>query len=541
MSIQVLDCTLRDGGYINDWHFGRRTIAAILDKLERAHIDIIECGFLTGMVQDPERSLFGSADDIQAVLPQRERKAMYVAMIAIGEKELHPAKLAPCDGKSITGIRLTFHQDEIDQAVEWAKIIMGKGYEVFMQPVGTVFYTDIELLQLVERMNALHPYAFYIVDTLGSMYRNQVSHRFYLINENMRPDIRLGFHGHNNLQLAFSNAQVLGKIQTKRTLILDSSVYGMGRGAGNLPTELITQYINQNIESRYDVTMVMDIYDEYISAIRKEYEWGYAVPYHIAASKVCHPNYASYLINKQTLTMKDIDKIIQSIPEDYKVLYDQRLIERLYTQFQSRKIDDSTAVARIADMIRGRKVLLLAPGKSLVTAYDSLMEFIQAENPFVITVNFLDAQFHMDACFLSNHKRVDAIRQESAVHPLPVILTSNISGADGENRLYVDYDSCTNDDEMVADNAGLMLLKLLKRCGVSQVYLAGFDGFHHRHNENYYSEDLHSQVNLEDVEEKRSRIRKQLRDFSLALSITFLTPSVYEADDQKEQREIQYV
>ena len=94
---------------------------------------------------------------------------------------------------------------------------------------------------------------------------------------------------------------------------------------------------------------------------------------------------------------------------------------------------------------------------------------------------------------------------------------------------------------MVADNAGLMLLKLLKRCGVSQVYLAGFDGFHHRHNENYYSEDLHSQVNLEDVEEKRSRIRKQLRDFSLALSITFLTPSVYEADDQKERREIQYV
>ena len=541
MSIQVLDCTLRDGGYINDWHFGRRTIAAILDKLERAHIDIIECGFLTGMVQDPERSLFGSAADIQAVLPQRERKAMYVAMIAIGEKELHPAKLAPCDGKSITGIRLTFHQDEIDQAVEWAKIIMGKGYEVFMQPVGTVFYTDIELLQLVERMNALHPYAFYIVDTLGSMYRNQVSHRFYLINENMRPDIRLGFHGHNNLQLAFSNAQVLGKIQTKRTLILDSSVYGMGRGAGNLPTELITQYINQNIESRYDVTMVMDIYDEYISAIRKEYEWGYAVPYHIAASKVCHPNYASYLINKQTLTMKDIDKIIQSIPEDYKVLYDRGLIERLYTQFQSRKIDDSTTVTRIADMIGGRKVLLLAPGKSLVTAYDSLMEFIQAENPFVITVNFLDAQFHMDACFLSNHKRVDAIRQESAVHPLPVILTSNISGADGENRLYVDYDSCTNDDEMVADNAGLMLLKLLKRCGVSQVYLAGFDGFHHRHNENYYSEDLHSQVNLEDMEEKRSRIRKQLKDFSLALSITFLTPSVYEADDQKEQREIQYV
>ena len=194
MSIQILDCTLRDGGYINDWHFGRRTIASILDKLDRARIDIIECGFLTGMVQDRERSLFGSVAEIAEVLPARARQAMFVAMIAIGEKELHPDILAPYDGKSIGGIRLTFHQDEIAQAVDWAHIIMEKGYRVFMQPVGTVFYTDIELLRLVEVMNRLNPYAFYIVDTLGSMYRNDASHRFYLIDKNMEPEIHIGFH-----------------------------------------------------------------------------------------------------------------------------------------------------------------------------------------------------------------------------------------------------------------------------------------------------------------------------------------------------------
>ena len=90
-------------------------------------------------------------------------------------------------GNSIEGIRLTFHKEEIEQAFEWARIIMEKGYEVFMQPVGTAFYSDLELLQLVEKINELNPYAFYIVDTLGSMYRNEVSHRFYLIDENMRP------------------------------------------------------------------------------------------------------------------------------------------------------------------------------------------------------------------------------------------------------------------------------------------------------------------------------------------------------------------
>lgn len=526
MSTQILDCTLRDGGYINDWRFGKKTIVSILEKLEKANIDIIECGFLTRMVKDEACSLFNDIAQIEKVLPRQERTAMYVAMIAIGEKELHPSELAPFDGKSLEGIRLTFHKGEIDQAMEWARIIQEKGYKVFMQPVGTGFYTDMELLQLVEKMNQLQPYAFYIVDTLGSMYRNEVSHRFYLIDENMRPEIHLGFHGHNNLQLAFSNAQVLGKIQTKRTLILDSSVNGMGRGAGNLPTELITQYINKNIASRYDVTMVMDIYDEYISAIRKKFEWGYSVPYHIAASNVCHPNYASYLINKQTLTMKDIEKIIQSIPEEYKILYDQSLIEELYVRYQSRNIDDSAAVQEISGWLSGRKILLLAPGKSLVSHYDSILRFVEEEHPFVISVNFADTRYPIDACFVSNHKRMDTIGREiRRMGGLRTILTSNIAGGGG--CVYVNYACYTNGDDMVSDNAGLMLLSLLKRCGAHTVYLAGFDGFHHRHGGNYYSEELNSQEDEGQVHEKRKRIRKQLQELSAEMEITFITPSVY--------------
>ena len=530
MSIQILDCTLRDGGYINDWKFGRKTIVSILDKLDKAGIDIIECGFLTRMVQDKDCSLFGSVAEIEEVLPKRARSAMFVAMIAIGEKELHPYELAPYDGTGIEGVRLTFHQHEIAQAVGWAAILMDKGYKVFMQPVGTVFYTDIELLQLVERMNRLHPYAFYIVDTLGSMYRNDVTHRFHLINENMEPGIRLGFHAHNNLQLAFSNAQVLGKIQTKRTLILDSSVYGMGRGAGNLPTELITQYINKNIASKYDVSAVMDIYDEHIAAIRQDHEWGYTVPYHIAASHVCHPNYAAYLINRQTLTMKDIETIIQSIPEEYKVLYDRRLIERLYAQFQSKAIDDSEAVAELSGWIEGRRVLLLAPGKTLATEAETIREFIEREHPFVLSVNFLDARYGMDACFVSNHKRVDSILRERRSMPgARIILTSNITVEEG-GCLYVDYDRYTNEDSIVGDNAGLMLLKLLQRCGARRVALAGFDGFHHKHN--YYSEELQPGEG-EEVQEKQGRIRRQLQRLSSEMEIVFLTRSVYEPEESR--------
>ena len=189
--------------------------------------------------------------------------------------------------------------------------------------------------------------------------------------------------------------------------------------------------------------------------------------------------------------MKDIEKIIQSIPDAYKVLYDRVLIEQLYTQYQSRKIDDSASVQTITGWIRGKKLLLLAPGKSLLSKYEEIMAFIGQEKPFVISVNFLDPKYRMNACFVSNHKRMDVIGQELQRFPdIHTILTSNIPDTGREDCLYVDYDRYTNADEMISDNAGLMLLKLLAYCGATEIYLAGFDGFHHKHNGNYYRREL---------------------------------------------------
>lgn len=408
--------------------------------------------------------------------------------------------------------------------MQWAELIMEKGYKVFMQPVGTVYYRDMELLQLVEKMNQLKPYAFYIVDTLGSMYRNEVSHRFYLIDENMDPEIKLGFHGHNNLQLAFSNAQVLGKIQTKRTLILDASVYGMGRGAGNLPTELITQYINKNIESRYDVTIVMDIYDEYISHIRKNHEWGYTMPYHIAAGNICHPNYAAYLLDKRTLTTKDIERIIQSIPGESKVVFDKKLIERLYLQYQSNKIDDSEAVKEISAIIKGKKLLLLAPGRSLSEHYRKIMQYIQREKPYVITANFADDKFRPDACFISSHKRMNIIGQDKTpLKQIRAILTSNLQSDDTQDFLYVDYACYTNDDDSISDNAGLMLLRLMAKCGAAEITLAGFDGGSYRYDGEFIGTGLG---------EAQDRIKDQIKELSQSMRISFLTPSAYEQGER---------
>ena len=284
---------------------------------------------------------------------------------------------------------------------------MDKGYQVFLQPVGTAFYSDLELLRLVEQVGRLHPFAFYIVDTLGSMLPNQVTRQFHLIDENLDPGVKVGFHGHNNLQLAFSNAQVLMGIQSKRDLILDSSVFGMGRGAGNLPTELITGYINRTIRSRYQVGDVLDIYDEYIAPLRREYQWGYNMAYHLAAVHACHPNYAAFLLNKQTLTMQDTENILRSIPKGSRVEFEKGLIRTLATRYQDKAIDDSRAVEGLSQLIAGRNLLVLAPGESLATREHQVLDYLRREQPLVLAVNFADPKFQVEVCFISSHKRLE--------------------------------------------------------------------------------------------------------------------------------------
>lgn len=101
-----------------------------------------------------------------------------------------------------------------------------KGYKVFVQAMVSVAYTDEEFLELISRVNEIEPYAFYIVDSFGMMKRKDLTRLFYIVEHNLKPCIWIGFHSHNNLQLAYSNAQSLVDMQTNRKLIVDSSVYG---------------------------------------------------------------------------------------------------------------------------------------------------------------------------------------------------------------------------------------------------------------------------------------------------------------------------
>lgn len=215
-------------------------------------------------------------------------------------------------------------------------------------------------------VNEIKPYAFYIVDTLGVMYRNDMRKFFYLIDNNLSNDICIGYHSHNNLQMAFANAQEMTRLSNGRTIILDSSCYGMGRGVGNLATELIADYINTNIEQKYSLVPILNIVDKYLMPIYAEQRWGYDLPYFLSAAVKCHPNYASYLMKKETLSVEKIEKLLALIPIADRSEYNAKLIEKLYLELQEFDVDDGTAYSKLEEIVSNKEVLILGPGASII-------------------------------------------------------------------------------------------------------------------------------------------------------------------------------
>jgi len=439
---------------------------------------------------------------------------MFVAMIAFGD--ITADEITPQQDGYIDGIRLTFHNSEWQDTKRLAQNLMNKGYKVFIQPVGTTSYSDEELIQLINEVNVLKPFAFYLVDTSGSMYKNDLLRLFYLVEHNLANGIAIGFHSHNNLQLSFANAMTLLELHTKRHLIIDSSIFGMGRGAGNLNTELITHFINENIGNKYEIVPLLDLMDNIILPIYKDTPWGFSEPYYLAAIRGVHPNYASYLIDKQSITMTKVDEILAKLPAHNRHLFNKAQIEEIYIASMTRSVDDTEQIARLSKLVANRKVLVVVPGRSVKTYSAKIKQFIEENSPFIISVNFVPSAFTPNLVFVGNRKRYDQLGEAKA----EVVVTSNITA---DKAVVVDYNNLLIEG---SDKSGLMVLRLLKRLGISKVYLAGYDGF--TRETSYSGKDLENYLSKDAIDDLNAGMIEKLAVVRKSLKLEFITPSVYD-------------
>jgi 4-hydroxy 2-oxovalerate aldolase len=529
--LQVLDCTLRDGGYVNDWRFGRDNITRIMTSLAAAKIDIIECGFLTQKhAFDPDCSQFDTIERISEYLPADRQQAEYVCMINYGEYRLDD--IPPHDGRSVDGIRVAFHKKDLAGALELCKGLVRKGYKLFLQPMVSVSYTDTEFIALIEAANQIRPYAFYIVDSFGVMKRSDLMRLYYLVDHNLDRDILVGYHSHNNIQLAYSNAQSLAEMKTSRQLIIDSSVFGMGRGAGNLNTELFIEFLNDLNGSAYRAKPLISIIDSVLNTIYLTNYWGYSLPHYLSAKHNCHPNYASYLSDKSTLVVDDIDNLLATLEPERRNDYDKNHIEQLYLAYQTHKVNDEASRATLTAQFRGKRAILVGPGSSIRSAATQLDAAIAQPDSITVAVNFQPEHLSPDYVFVSNSRRYEELLERGETLDVPLILTSNIkAGAASQtaaSRLIVNYSDLTNEESAVKDNAGLMAIKLLISLGVQSILLAGFDGYTPDISHNYADQSRAIIQKTVVIEALNAGMKQMIREYSRQVPIEFIAPSTYQ-------------
>lgn len=517
---KLLDCTMRDGGYINNWKFGYETICSIIKKLVEAEVDYIEVGFLRNCIYDKDVTLFNNILELKSILPDQCGNSRFTVMALHNLYDI--TKLEDNDG-TIDAIRVTFHNYDIDEGLSFVQKAMDKGYKIFCNPINIMGYSDGELLQLIEKINFIHPYAFSIVDTFGSMMKNDLLRIYSLVEHNLEKSIKIGLHLHENLGLSYSLAQnFIDMCATERDAVIDGSLLGMGRVPGNLNIELMMDYMNRYQAPQYNPNPAYDAINDYIEDFKSIEPWGYSTAYALSAKYNLHRNYSEYLIGKGKLRAKDINLILASIEESKKAAYDKNYIEELYQRYQNVAYNDTKNKSSLKTLLIEKEILVLAPGYSLNTHKCLIKEFIDSEGPCVISANFCDEEFGASLNFYTNLRRYDQYVQNN--DGTSIMVTSNLAKVASPSKLIFDYYNLACNESDFCDNCVIMLLRLLESVGMRKITLAGFDGFSGT-TPNYAYEKHFSEHKKTEIENRI--IANHVNKLMSRLDLHFLTPSRY--------------
>lgn len=514
--IKLLDCTLRDGGYINDWDWGYDVAKSIVQYLIQSGTDMIEVGFLRDVEEyNPDITVCNKIEELNQLLPKQSAGCMFSAMAM--RSNYHIEKLSPYSGEGIEVIRVTAHDYDLEEGMQFAEQVKEKGYKVSVNPINIMGYSDEEILNIIGRVNEICPYQFSIVDTFGSMKQSDLERIVNLVDHNLHESIRLGLHLHENMSLGCLLAQKFVNMSIHHAITVDGSLMGIGRNPGNLPIELIVDYLNENEDRKYDINYMLDAIDNYILPIKGKTLWGYTTSYFLSARYNLHRNYAEHYLNKGNLTSRDINQIFARYDREKATVFDQEYADSMYEEYLSRTITDETDRRLLSEQMTGRDIVLLAPGNTINECEKEIKKHIANKNSVVISVNFIPHNYTVDYVFFSNNRRWEQYRRDVCGK---VILTSNIGKQEADycvdyNRLklYLEKDY----------NGLLMLLNLLHELNIYHVNIAGADGYG-TDEDNYYSKGMRSYLKRDETYNRKVAeiIRK------IGGDVAFITPSAYE-------------
>lgn len=424
MKTKILDCTIRDGGYLNNWDFSRELVKDTYRSVSKTGVDYIEIGFRsTEKYFDPTKvGLWRfTPEELVKEIVSNVAGVPVSLMIDFGKAEI--GDILPAQESAVKLYRIATHKTEILEAVAFANQVAEKGYKTAIQLMGIVGFSNLDFERILPPLqDSLLSYV-YFADSYGSLLPQDIEKYILILRDT---DKALGFHPHNNMQLAFSNT--LAAIHS-RIDIVDGTVFGMGRGAGNLPLETLIAYCQKTVdENKYNVLPILDLINRYFIDMIAKHPWGYNLPYMISGVYEVHPNYAKTLTDAGEYTINDIQDVLQLIHHLNPVGFDKDIVHQIVqTGFISKHqyniehvkngADTPVTIEKPVYLNRhtNRDFLILANGSSLAMYRDAINRFIAEYDPIIIGSNYLGNLFTPHYHSFNNRRLFD--KHVDKVHP----------------------------------------------------------------------------------------------------------------------------
>lgn len=283
--IKVFDCTIRDGGLINDHQFTDNFVREVYKALSESGIDYMEMGYRSSreLCSPKEFGAWKYCDDEKIREITDGIESNLKLSIMVDAHRVKEQQFAPVDESPFDMIRVATYVKDMDKAIEMVKRAHDLGYETTVNIMSVSRESEPDVVESLDQLAKSPVDVVYVVDSYGALYCEPIEYLVKLFRKYLPENKEIGIHCHNNMQLAFANT-ITGIIHNAN--FLDASLYGIGRGPGNCPLELLMAFLKN---PKFKLTPILKVIQEQMLPMQKEIEWGYLIPYMITGMLNEHP------------------------------------------------------------------------------------------------------------------------------------------------------------------------------------------------------------------------------------------------------------
>lgn len=497
--VKILDCTLRDGGYCNNWQFDKKEASAMVHALNNAGLDIIELGYKSPKSHTSKsfEGLFRYCTESQIQFLKEYPAAEYAFMLDAKEflinnkvdRSVVDECIPQCKESFFDWVRIASYYPTLQGTVELTDVLRDLGYRVTINLMGTSLLTEDDLNKAFSLASTSKTDVLYFSDSFGNLKPNDVCQCIDLIRQYYSG--KIGIHTHDNNGLAFANT--IAAIDAGIDFV-DATLMGMGRGAGNLRTEQILLYLYFKLNKHsVNPSELLEVLDSVMIPLHKKCQWGWDYTYMLSAMQNIHPTYCQHLRATNQYTIGQVNGILHCIDPSKREKFDERALFKAIDSVVARPVqmDERLINLLLYEPLKGDTFLVIATGPSIDSYCDEIVAFIEQSSPIVIECNPKNTLF--EAVSSTYIKAIlNWVRLKKALESPDLSRNPIVSGLTAIPEKYRNHANvCTIPCHISKGNVQLDQMSMILPAYVvgmfavglallskpEKIYLAGFDGY----------------------------------------------------------------